>query len=398
MNALNKPPAGFQSITTGHEILALAQKSKANHNFIGVVTDSKGLNIARGTGKMHAIYSEKLPTSSDYQHAFEITDQYNMPLPVVFFTKSKETVPHCHKGDIILIRTLKYNGPKFSFQNFISTFDTTFKVLAASDFSEEAIEAIAAGDTEIKSYLTGLTRWAKSNYPSAGKNLPRPPVSKKKNNITDLGEVSDKRENKFYTLAGEVVRIFLDTMDKAVIYITDYTENDSFHEYFEGDNTNESDSKVPPGKQTLQLTLFKPHDEWVKKQRNLVGQLIQANSVHIKYTNYQGGSQLEGVLHTDERYHNKVSISYLSPENPYYATIKQRREEYQSKVAQQRPGQDPPKLTKTQVRKEKRRLEKLKLEEQQKEAQQFGGIDAPKSLEFNKRSKPSLVMVHILIF
>ncbi|KAH6686162.1 hypothetical protein F5X68DRAFT_240465 [Plectosphaerella plurivora] len=158
-------------------------------------------------------------------------------------------------------------------------------------------------------------------------------------NIKDkFSLLENVRQDKFYNIVAQIVRPPYDLMDKATIWVTDYTENESFFNRSPDSLADDSIDDVadsapsgdpygytnryrpvkhaaaepiafgPHGKRCMQVTCYEPH---ATKVRDLVsGSWVLLNNVQVKYGS--NGSNLEGFLREDRgTTHARVQVDLL---------------------------------------------------------------------------------------
>ncbi|KAJ9637677.1 hypothetical protein H2199_007167 [Coniosporium tulheliwenetii] len=196
--------------------------------------------------------------------------------------------------------------------------------------------------------------------------------------------LKDVAADKYYDPVGEVVKIQSASFDKLDLYLTDYTTNRLFYEYlspedeakeagsgYDGDPMNYINGKKkvpwpgPYGKMTLLITLWLPHADWARDNIH-PGDHVCLKNVIVKY-NEGGFSRLEGKLHQDRKYPNRVDVWKVKPDEPRMKDLLMRKEEYLARTKTANPrGKPESKSSKKQKRKEQR---VKMLEEQQKKKQ-----------------------------
>ncbi|KAM0526810.1 hypothetical protein ACHAP9_005555 [Verticillium nonalfalfae] len=146
-------------------------------------------------------------------------------------------------------------------------------------------------------------------------------------NLKDkFSRLENIREGRFYDLVVQVVREPYDLVDKATVWITDYTENEMFfpmtagceesdpYNYTPAKTTDASQSSAsafqgPYGKRCMQLTCFETHAAFVKRWVRQ-GAYVRLKNIQIKYGH--NGQNLEGFLRQDrEASLFKVQIEVL---------------------------------------------------------------------------------------
>lgn len=145
--------------------------------------------------------------------------------------------------------------------------------------------------------------------------------------------LKDLRPDKFHDLIGEVIRVYDTTPDSITIYLSDYTSQELFYDnpvdggepadltrdgdeygYTVSRTRKPTDWPGPYGKMAMQLTIYPPHIQYIRDH-------VKTNSwVMIKnvHTRMSPRGQLEGRLHGDRRWPERIQVSLLEPssENP----------------------------------------------------------------------------------
>lgn len=196
--------------------------------------------------------------------------------------------------------------------------------------------------------------------------------------------VKDVKDQMFCDLVGQVIKTF-PSNGVVELYITDYTSNGLLYNYPWGHNDDETSAlpkwRGPLGKHTLTVSLFPPHSYYA--QSNVVeDQYVFLRNTRIKYS--QTG-KLEGTLHTDRRYPDRVDITIIRDTNDdRVKDLLRRKLEYTKQFSRQKDafvslnqGQkrkqaEEPKLSKHQARKKRK---KQREEEASKKKQQLTASD-----------------------
>ncbi|KAI1761443.1 hypothetical protein GGR53DRAFT_505755 [Hypoxylon sp. FL1150] len=152
-------------------------------------------------------------------------------------------------------------------------------------------------------------------------------------NIREKFQVlSNVQEGQFYDIIGRVVKDPFDQMDKATLWISDYTENDAFYKFSwdpeeaskvkEGDpygyttmnNPEASKWPGPYGKRSIQVTCFGLHAEFVNKEVK-AGTWVRLRNLQVKYGH--NSNNLEGFLREDRySYGSGVQVDIYSLDDP----------------------------------------------------------------------------------
>ena len=199
--------------------------------------------------------------------------------------------------------------------------------------------------------------------------------------------IKDLQAETFSDLVGQVVKLY-SSNDRVELYITDYTANSLLWLYEWGEDDDgkagrEGDvynyaprsSSVkkwpgPFGKMTLTVTLWSPHS-YFAQEKIRENDFVHLRNTHIKFSR---DSKIEGVLHTDKRYPDKIDVTVLknNENDDRVKDVLRRKRDYTKKFDQQSKrfvaearglkrkdmGEEKP-LSKT-AQKKKRKLERQK--------------------------------------
>jgi hypothetical protein len=114
----------------------------------------------------------------------------------------------------------------------------------------------------------------------------------------------------YHNLVAEVVKSYSPGYGSLDLYVTDYTVNKDLYLYDdpafarEDGFGNSSQWKGPPGQITMQVRLWDPHASYAQEHIR-EGDIISLTDVHIKISQ---ANKLEGALHQDQRYYEKVKV------------------------------------------------------------------------------------------
>ncbi|MCJ1396848.1 hypothetical protein MMC11_000038 [Xylographa trunciseda] len=205
--------------------------------------------------------------------------------------------------------------------------------------------------------------------------------------------IKDVVVSTYYDIVGQVVKLYPDDI-KTELYITDYTSNGLLYNYEWGRDTDNNIARDgddycyapragkknwhgPFGKLTLSVTLWNPHSHWA--QANVKeGDFVFLRNVHIKWSK---DSKIEGVLHSDRKWPEKVDISVLdgkeSADDRVKDVLRRKRDyikkfEHQSKEfvdeirGQKRKDGDSAKPLSSAQLKKRRRQERKEAEQEKK--------------------------------
>lgn len=146
-------------------------------------------------------------------------------------------------------------------------------------------------------------------------------------------ELKDVRDGTFVDVIGQIVRDPYDLGDKISLWLSDYTENQSFHHFsYTGNDgstedpfgygvsiagaTKKNDWAGPFGKRSMQVTCFEPHASAIRSSGPSsglsTGSWVSLRNVQIKFGH--NGANLEGYLREDRApYRSKVKVAWLDP-------------------------------------------------------------------------------------
>lgn len=309
-------------------------RQNAEVNIMGTVTDFLAPGRSRGT---------------DWMCSFSVTDSSyggicNEGLKIRFFRPMENELPTIRGiGDVVLLRGIKikeWSGMTIG----LSTRTTSWTVFPASSIPATAPQtalqlnnvkgprAPAPTFSEMQYAInlcnscdrSAFTGPASTPYSSSIVPSPNGALSGTMPRREKFSLIKDLQIDTYYDLVGQVVKVY-PSNGCVELYITDYTENRLLfnHEWGqddvdgsgrEGDQYNYAPRKStnrkwpgPPGYRTLTVTLFPPHSYF--GQQNLTeNAFVHLRNVHIKWSK---DSKMEGVLHSDRRYPDRVDISLL---------------------------------------------------------------------------------------
>ena len=305
-------------------------KSVSSHvNIIGVVTEFKSPYKTKGT---------------DWSCICDIADQTlgnlgfagQSGLSVRCFNLSASLLPAVHgPGDVVVLKSVKVSKYR-EMKIVLTTRDTRWVVIPLSSIPTQVpaniqqlqIPPVRSGresfplSKEMMAYAANLVNShdrsiyggsAMTPGSASGATTPRSaaPVRDKFALVKDL-EIS-----RFYDLVGQVCKKFRSGYSECVeLYITDYTGNEllwlNHDESIEpGYSSGNQKWPGPFGKLAMTVSLFPPHSEFAMENLE-VDDYVFLRNVHIKYSR---DSKMEGVLHTDNKYLDKVDITKLSTED-----------------------------------------------------------------------------------
>ncbi|KAI0119887.1 hypothetical protein GGR51DRAFT_495490 [Nemania sp. FL0031] len=302
-------PPGYMSI---HDILAQMAAVGKLVNVIGLVKD----------------YQAPIPTKgSDYKCTITLYDkstEYDLAglaLSVFRHPDEMSKVPQPRAGDVLVISSAKVQSRGEGI-SLVANKSTSFHIYSASDIPRPPQSAKVAlkppygtrqiGEKEHE-YVSWLYHYTnKDSVPDVATFQKQ--VDQSVHMKDKFCRLEDVVDGKFCDVIVHVVKAPFDEMEKTTLWVSDYTENDSFYKFSwngakqpgrgDGDSYGYFDTDInaatkwagPFGKRSMQVTCFEPHASRVNSQVQL-GEWIRIRNLRIKFGN--NGLNLEGVLHED---------------------------------------------------------------------------------------------------
>ena len=306
-------------------------------NVMGVITDWLPPRLSRG---------------SDWMCSFSISDStcncYGDPqvdgLRVRFFRPTENEMPAIRgPGDVVLIRFLKitmWSGMTMGLSNKGTSWTVFPAISIPVGLRGSQSQLKHVKETRAPAPSFAEMRYATNLYESRDSSLCVEPVPVPMDSSTASSSagsgpaalpwrdkyalIKDIAFDKYCDLVGQVVKIYPHS-DRVELYLTDYTANNLLFNYEwgqddedesvrEGDAYNYvprfSSSKKWPGpfgKMTLTITLWPPH-AYFSRQNVKENDYVFLRNVHIKFSK---DSKLEGVLHSDRRYPDRIDVTIL---------------------------------------------------------------------------------------
>ncbi|KAI0550763.1 hypothetical protein F4679DRAFT_191691 [Xylaria curta] len=257
-------------------------------------------------------------TITIYDKSIELDDA--LGLAVSIFRPLKE-MPRPAAGDVLVINSAKVQSYREKI-SLITNRMTSIHIYSASEIPKPPLSAAGAlqsshdkrppGEKEHE-YVSWLYHYTdKESVPD---------VATFQRNVDQSGHTKDKFctlehvvDGKFCDVIVNVVKAPFDETEKTTLWVSDYTENDSFHKFSwdgakqlgERDGTSygyvdteirrESKWAGPFGRRSMQITCFESHAAHVNSEVQL-DQWIRIRNLRIKTG--RNGLNLEGVLHED---------------------------------------------------------------------------------------------------
>ncbi|KAI0196543.1 hypothetical protein EV127DRAFT_356455 [Xylaria flabelliformis] len=300
-------PSGYTSIDG---ILAGTVPVGRLVNVMGLVKDYQ-VPIATN-GKDHKC------TITIYDKSIELDDELGLAISVF---RTLKDMPKPTAGDVLVINSARVQSYREKI-SLITNRMTSIHIYSASEIPKPPLSAVSAlqpsddkrppGEKEHE-YVSWLYHYTdKESIPD---------VATFQKNVDQSGHTKDKFctlehvvDGKFCDVIVNVVKAPFDEVEKTTLWVSDYTENDSFHKfswygakqlgerdgnsygYLETDIRGASKWAGPFGRRSMQVTCFEPHASQVNSEVQL-DQWIRLRNLRIKTGG--NGLNLEGVLHGD---------------------------------------------------------------------------------------------------
>lgn len=269
-------------------------------NVIGIIASFKGARKSRGT---------------DFTNSCIIFDKScaipGAGLLINFFRPLEESLPMFNDSTTaILLRNFRINPYNINMQG-ISRIDTEWVLFDKKGIIQSKSNNKVSLLSEEEIFVKNLCFWWKNKNGSAPDI-----VSKKRPTL-----IRDITPKSFYEIVGEIVKTFPINSNGYTIYLTDYTSNPLLHLYEWG---KVSKWNGPYGKMTIQCSLW---DSTATFARNKLyeGEIVQVSNF-LGRLNRDG--ILEGVVHGDKQYPDKVFITKASKDNFYVKELMIRKSLY----------------------------------------------------------------------
>ncbi|CCJ29718.1 unnamed protein product [Pneumocystis jirovecii] len=271
-------------------------------NIIGIIASFKDARKSRGT---------------DFTNSCIIFDKSctapGSGLLINFFKPLENSLPLFNDNTaVILLRNLRVNPYNLNVQG-VSRIDTEWILFNKKGNIQSKSNSNVSLLHEEELFVRDLCIWWKNKDGSAPDI-----ISKKK-----LTLICDIVPNSFYEIIGEIIKTFPINSNGYTIYLTDYTSNSLLHHYQWG---KVSKWNGPYGKMTLQCSLW---DSTAAFARNKLheGEIVQISNL-LGRLNRDG--ILEGVVHGDKHYPDKVFITKISRDEIYVKELIIRKSLYKS--------------------------------------------------------------------
>lgn len=235
--------------------------------------------------------------------------------------------------------------------------------------------------------------------------------------------IKDVQVDKFCDLIGQVVKIYSDG-GRVELSLTDYTSNGLLYNHEWGNEVEDkpydpyadSSRRVrnarkwngPFGKMTLTVTLWEPHGFHLQQEAK-DGDFVHLRNVRIKWSS---DSKIEGCLHTDRRYPERIDVTVLTDHNDdrvkdvlrrkrdYTKRFESESKDFVKEVRGEKRKADEEGQVLTKAQKKRRRVQQKKQEEREQKAKNAEGeTKNPSSTkpDLNKYGETHLVHLSLTI-
>ena len=331
---------------------------------MGVVTDYMAPRQSRGT---------------DWTCTFSVADHTHgrlghlgeEGLKVRFFASPSDLPPIHGTGDVVVLRSVKISAWQ-GVVGAISSRASSWTVIHAPSIPEKAPVSRGLQLPHIKDsrapvlsvpemfYAIELCNQHDRNLFTSSAVVPSSSAISPSNNpmqVTTAAKdkfslLKDLEVSTYRNLVAQIVKTYPHS-DREEIYVTDYTTNKLLWNYNpehedlgrEGDEFGYVPRSLgsnkwpgPWGKQTLTVALWSPHAQWARSNVK-VGDFVRLQNVHIKWSR---DSKLEGILHNDQRYPEKILVSLIKDHegDDRVKDVLRRKRDYWKKYKQQNAEAD----------------------------------------------------------
>ncbi|BAE60407.1 unnamed protein product [Aspergillus oryzae RIB40] len=348
-----------------------ALRSQGNVNVIGVVVD-----VFQGVFKTANSLCITFTLKSDNLKNGHVWDG----LKVKYFKANESQLPPVQEGDVVLLRNIwirNYNGKPLGIAGdranvpwAIFRFDpdplcanapicgpTPFEPSYSEKRRCQSLLESISGLSEFRN-SSALQVTAPQSFTTQVSCSPQDARTQRK-----LTAIKDIREGMLVDLIGEVIKLYPQNSEKALLYLSDYTTNKKLQDHpsvdDDGDSFYRSRKKWagPPGQMSLPVTLWEPHASFARENIK-DNDIISLKYVHIKANRHN--LTIEASMHS-ARYNN---VHLVDPEKNDYAKelLRRKNDYYRGINTGKRKAEEDAKPTKGLKARNKKRLEGMKEE------------------------------------
>ncbi|RAH67637.1 telomere-binding alpha subunit central domain protein [Aspergillus aculeatinus CBS 121060] len=358
--------------------IAKALASPGNVNIIGVVVDvMPGVWKSRGTST--CITFTIKDSNLENGHTWD-------GLKVKYFRDNEDSLPPVKVHDVILLRNLWVRPlqggtlgvaaqdrdiPWAIFCSDPNSMARSSPICGPRPFEPDAVERRKA--LSLLDKVASIHDFRKASVEA------RPPPSyvvqtsapnSRSYNRKKFSLIKDIEEQTFVDLVGEVIKIYPNDSEKALLYLTDYTSNKDLHDYSpdngegsgegcEGDTFNyqrrfRKKWTGPAGQLSLPVTLWEPHAAYAR-QHVKEDDIVLLYNVHIKKNRVNG--RLEATIHTNRTNPLAANVVVVQPHKDVRAQqlIDRKTAYWESHPRKRKPAEEDnqkaPKKVKSKTRK-----------------------------------------------
>ncbi|PYH44006.1 telomere-binding alpha subunit central domain protein [Aspergillus saccharolyticus JOP 1030-1] len=342
--------------------VAKALASPGNVNIIGVVVDVMP-GVWKSRGSSTCITFTIKDSNLENGHTWD-------GLKVKYFRDNEDALPPVQLHDVILLRNLWVRSlhggtlgvaaqdkdiPWAIFRADLNPMARASPICGPQPFEPDAAERRIA--VNLLDKVAGIHSFRKASVEA------RPPPyhvvhasapNSRSYNRKKFCLIKDIEEMTFVDLVGEVIKIYPNDSDKALLYLTDYTSNKDLHDYSpdtgedngegcEGDTFNyqrrfRKKWPGPAGQLSLAVTLWEPHAGYAR-QHVQENDIILLYNVHIRKNRING--RLEGVVHTNKTNSHAANVVVVQPhKDPRAQQLLDRKTEYWESHSRKRKPAD----------------------------------------------------------
>ncbi|KAJ5558969.1 hypothetical protein N7461_002941 [Penicillium sp. DV-2018c] len=305
---------------------------KGNRNVIGVVVDTLPPYRTRGSSAC-VTFTIK---DSDYD-----APTWEGGLKVKYFNDDESHIPAVSVNDVVLLRGIYVRnyqgkpmgvvsqGDKVSWAVFrpeqqpgsspvVTSGPLPFEpTLKERDRAQSLLDRVSVEPVSAQSFTThNIQASRQPSYGQAASSVPK--IGGLPHILIEAAEA-----NKLCQLLGQVVKINTYDSEKTLLYLTDYTENESLKNRKKpGDDGDDSgpegdrfnfisrrgkDWPGPWGRLTIQVALWEPHASFARENIQ-TGDIVLLTYTRIK----QGQYGIEASVHEDRKYPEKIHVRKLT--------------------------------------------------------------------------------------
>ncbi|PHH88820.1 hypothetical protein CDD83_7001 [Cordyceps sp. RAO-2017] len=417
-------PSGFITV---RDVLDGKACEKSKVSVIGLVTDVRAPIQTRGTDWKCEIRL--------YDESVQFDNELSLLLTIFW---PEADMPDVQCGDVVIIYSATVQNYRHGAFSLVTHWDTVVHIFVASKIPsppKDALPALRPSNRkknrqprrEELDFVSSLYHSIdKTRIPSESEFEAMKVTSVK---VRDkFRELKDVRDGTYVHTVAQIVKDPYDLVDKVNLWISDYTEHQSFFHYsFSGsgreggqvgdpygylDKFSSASKKQewtgPFGKRSMQVTCFEPHASAIRSQGLSCGSWVSLRNMHIKFGH--SGSNLEGFLHEDLNARgNKINVVALDLEapSPQLKNALHRKRDYEKAKKRQlkdiaeaaeagrkrkaETGSDPPQQQQTKPknaakirRQAKRKADRAQAEAHRRTEQEAAAIPLP---DINKKVK-----------